>query len=114
MDFHDTALYRAYRRDDGWDTGYEDFGLTGVLVRERRSADPERPEDGVTHLWFFPGRSVCTGSSGSEAPFPTYRSGDVVVLRAGEAGERILRVEAVDNAAESPAGGAAHVRLTLR
>ena len=75
MDFHDTALYRAYRRDDGWDTGYEDFGLTGVLVRERRSADPERPEDGVTHLWFFPGRSVCTGSSGSEAPFPTYRPG---------------------------------------
>ena len=29
-------------------------------------------------------------------------------------GERILRVEAVGNAAESPAGGAAHVRLTLR
>ena len=115
MIFSDTALYRSFRGDAaGWDADFEDFSLTGVLVRERRASDPERPEDGTTHLWFFPGRSACADGEGHPAPPPAYRAGDLVVLRAGEADERVLRVEAADNAQASPASGAAHVRLTLR
>ncbi len=115
MEFHDTALYRAFRGDiAGWCADYEDFGLTGVLIREKRAADPERPEDGETLLWFFPGRSSCADGNGWAAPFPRYTPGDLVVLRPGEANERILRVEAADDASDSPAGVASHVRLTLR
>ena len=115
MECNDTALYRHFLGDGGdWGAVYEDFALTAVLLRERRAADPERPEDGETLLWFFPGRSSCADGNGRAASFPRYTPGDLVVLRPGEANERVLSVEAADDASECPLPGAAHVRLTLR
>ena len=115
MECNDTALYRHFLGDGGdWGAVYEDFALTAVLLRERRAADPERPEDGVTQLWFFPGRSGCADGEGAAVPFPRVTAGDLVVLRNGCADERVLSVEAADDASECPLPGAAHVRLTLR
>ena len=55
MECNDTALYRHFLGDGGdWGAVYEDFALTAVLLRERRAADPERPEDGVTPTSIVP------------------------------------------------------------
>ena len=107
-----TVQYRSFLRDaKDWGAKYALYTLSDVRIRERWSAEPEKPEAGETVLYFFPGRSICRDAKGRIAPLPSPGDGDLVCLRPGQADERILRVRA---AADCRAGGAAdHLRLTL-
>lgn len=111
----DKAEYRSFAGDGAnWGAQYARYALSGVLLREKWASEPEKPEDGDTLLYFFPDESVCRDERGAQVPLPRAKAGDLVCLRQGTREERILRVRESFFCFESPGGGAAHVRLTLR
>jgi len=86
------------------------YRLSGVLVRERFSSDPELTETGESTLYFFPGRSVCVDEAGEDAPLPRSKPGDLMKLSLPDGTCRTLRVR---EAAFYDGGslGLSHVRL---
>ena len=104
----ETVIYR--KLTDG--ETFADYTLTGVLVREVFAVDPDMTENGVTTVYFVPGKSRCTDADGEECPMPVPKYGDLAVLHGGSGDERILRVaEAGYFAGEH---GIGHIRLKLR
>ena len=108
----DSVRYRSFLRDSDDDAAYEDYTLTGVMVREVFVTDPDMTEGGTTTVYFFTGLSTCTDSSGNVCGMPCPKYGDLAVLRAGTVEERCLRV--AEAGYFTAGGGLGHVRLKLR
>lgn len=111
----DRLEYRHFLGDGeehGYAAAYAVYELTGVFIREVFGVDPGQTEEGVTTVYFFPGRSRCVDASGTKTELPRIGGGDVCVLRAGQADERCLRVAEAGYFLTRQ--GIGHVRLRLR
>ncbi len=90
---------------------YDSYALSGVVVRERFTLEREAVEVGETVLYFLYDRSVCRSADGAVVPLPRMSSGDLCVLRFGEADEDRLRIAEVGY---FNGGALSHVRMKLK
>lgn len=90
---------------------YDSYALSGVVVRERFTLEREAVEVGETVLYFLYDRSVCRSADGAVVPLPRMSSGDLCVLRFGEADEERLRIAEVGY---FNGGALSHVRMKLK